>query len=322
MHCCIIFANEYDESGCIGLVTRQVCPHCNNIQNSLLKKFACAVAASFIFFAGVSCSQEDEQDVVIVSVGEAELTRNKLMTLLPVVSSPADSAVFADEFIRSWVFRQVLLQKAEQYLSNETEDIEAAVEEYRSSLIIETYQNKLVDQKFNSSVSDDDVEAYYKDMKQNFVLNEPIIKGVYAVLPANAPDLKGFVKLITKLGDDESAKVEEYLYSNAAQYKSFFDTWTTYSSVKKFFPADVAPDDPKTLVGKPALQSEKDGSIYLIKVTEAIAAGGQAPLDYVRGDIKNILVSKRKLEFLSSANRDLYDEAVKAGTIKFYENND
>ncbi len=244
------------------------------------------------------------------------------MTTLPVVSSPADSAVFADEFIRAWVFRQVLLQKAVQYLSNETDDIEAAVEEYRSSLIIETYQNKLVDQKFNSSVSDVDVEAYYKDMKQNFILNEPIIKGLYAVLPANAPDLKKFVKLITSLDDDASAKVEEYLYNNATQYKTFFDTWTTYSSVKKFFPSDMAPDDPKSLVGKPVSQYESEGNIYLIKITEAIAAGGQSPLDYVRGDIKNILVSKRKLEFLSSANRDLYDEAVKAGTIKFYENND
>ncbi len=291
-------------------------------QKSLLKKVLYAVAASVILFAGVSCSTQEEHDEVIVSVGDATLTRNQLMTTLPVVSSASDSAVFADEFVRAWVFRQVLLQKAEQYLSSETDDIEAAVDEYRTSLVIETYQNKLVDQKFNYSPSDADVEAYYKDMKQNFILNEPIIKGLYAVLPAKTPDLKGFVRLLTNLDEDASARVEEYLYKNATQYKSFFDSWTTYSSVKKFFPADAVPDDPKSLAGKPVTQIEIDGNIYIIKVTEAISAGGQSPLDYVSGDIKNILVSKRKLEFLSSANRDLYDEAVKAGTIKFYDNND
>ena len=106
----------------------------------------------------------------MAEVGDAVLTKANLVAALPVASSAADSAVYADDFIRSWVYRQVLLQKAEIYLANETEDIEAAVEEYRSSLIIETYQNMLIDQKFVSDIKPDDVSNYYDKMKQNFVL--------------------------------------------------------------------------------------------------------------------------------------------------------
>lgn len=276
-----------------------------------------AVAASL-----TSCSDEGAVADPVAEVGDAVLSKTSLMSAIPVSASPSDSAVYADDFIRSWVYRQVLLQKAEQYLASETEDIEAAVEEYRSSLIIETYQNKLVEQKFKSNVTEADVEGYYERMKQNFVLREPIIKGLYAVLPAKGREIKDFLKLLTRMDDESSLKVEEYLFTHTKQYKTFFDSWATYNSVRKFFPQEALPDEPRGLTQSPYILFEQDGQSFILKVTSAINAGGQSPLDFVKGDITNILISQQKLEFLSTANRELYDQAVKAGHIKFHEVND
>lgn len=265
---------------------------------------------------------EEAPDVVVVSVGDAELTRTQLMSELPVMASHADSAVFADEYIRGWVYRQVLLQKATLYLSNETEEIDEAVEEYRSSLIIETYQNKLVEQKFKPNITNDDIHAYYEQMKQNFVLPDPLIKGCYAVIPANAPDLKGFVKTLTRFDEESSLEVEEYMFHNATKYESSFDAWISMAAVRNFFPAGSLPDDVRSLTQVPILKVEEGGNVFILKVTHALQAGAVAPEEFVRKDITNILVSKRKLEFLSSANKDIYEQAVKSGAIKFYENND
>lgn len=275
-----------------------------------------------LLFALTSCSEDGAGVEPVAEVGDVVLSKSSLMAAVPVASSPADSAVYADDFIRSWAYRQVLLQKAEQYLASETEEIESAVEEYRSSLIIETYQNKLVEQKFVSNVKSEDVESYYDRMKQNFVLREPIIKGMYAVIPDAGREMKDLFKLLTRMDEESSLKVEEFLFSHSKQYKTFFDSWLPYASVAKFFPQGALPDDPRTLANTPYAMFEKDGLSYIIKVTSAINAGGQAPLDFVRGDIANILTSQQKLEFLTSANRELYEQALKAGRIKFYEVND
>lgn len=270
----------------------------------------------------VSCHEDGASSEPVAEVGDAVLTKLELMTGIPVTAAKADSAVYADEFIRSWVHRQVLLQKAQQYLASETEDIEQAVEEYRSSLIIETYQNKLVEQKFKSNVTESDIEDYYNKMQGNFVLRDAIIKGVYAVLPSSDAGLKEFLKLLTKLDDESSIKVEEYLFNHSKQYKTFFDSWMPYVSVQKFFPLGTLPEFSRSLQTKPYIVVEQDGMTYLLKVTNGVPAGDKAPLDFVRTDISNILVNQRKLEFLSTTNRELYDQAIKSGLIKFYESND
>lgn len=269
-----------------------------------------------------ACSDDSGPVEPVAEVGEAVLSRATLMAAIPVTVSAADSAVYADDYIRSWVYRQVLLQKAEQYLTSETEDIDAQVEEYRYSLVIEKYQNKLVEQKFVSNVKKSDVEDYYERMRQNFILREPIIKGMYAVLPVQGRELKDFLKLLSRMDEESSLKVEEYLFNHTKQYKTFFDSWATYESIRKFFPQEALPDDPRTAANSPYLIFEKGGQSFILKVTSAINAGGPAPLDFVKGDITNILISQQKLEFLSSANRELYDQAMKAGRIKFYEVND
>ena len=110
----------------------------NRLVNRMkVKLYHNLLALATLSLALLSCAEAGPASEPVAEVGDAVLTKANLVAALPVASSAADSAVYADDFIRSWVYRQVLLQKAEIYLANETEDIEAAVEEYRSSLIIE-----------------------------------------------------------------------------------------------------------------------------------------------------------------------------------------
>lgn len=267
-----------------------------------------------------ACSDEQQGDTPVAQVGRETLTRTQLLAALPAIASPADSAVFADKFIRTWVHRQVLLQKATEYLSSQNEDIEQAVNEYRSSLIIETYQNKLVEQKFNPQITNDDIQAYYDQMKQSFTLQDPAFKGCFAVIPASAPDQKDFLKTLSNFNEESSLKIEEYLFHHASKYNSSFDTWTSISEIRPFLPADFLPADFRSATKQPLLKAEKDGNLYVLKITHALPAGEIAPLEFVRKKISDILVSKRKLEFLNKANADINEQAASDGSIKYFDN--
>ncbi len=270
-----------------------------------------------------SCHKKTASDKIVASVGKVNLTMAKLVSAIPpVFDSPEDSTVYVNEFIRRWAMREILFQRAASNVSTETDDIERAVNEYRQSLFIETYQNKLIEQKFSPSISEKEIEDYYNSMISNFVLREPIIKGVYAVIPEMSPDIAKFEKALIKLDDESSTEVETYLYKNSSNYKISADTWVPLSSVRKFWPANTISDNVTTLKNNRLNKLKQDGNIYILRVSEAMPAGATAPLEFVQKDIYTTLLSKKKLEFLSNANKEIYDQAIKDNIIKFYDNND
>ena len=67
-----------------------------------------------------------------------------LEAALPEDLTAEDSANFTTGFMESWATQMLLMDKAELNLSNEEKDVEAQLEEYRSSLIIYKYQSKLL----------------------------------------------------------------------------------------------------------------------------------------------------------------------------------
>lgn len=278
----------------------------------------CIALIGALASALTSCEKGVEVQRPVVQVGTAVLSEEQLSAALPSQLSPADSAVRADDYVRAWVRRQVLLSKAQSYLQNETNDIERAVEEYRSSLIIETYQNKLVEQKFVPNVTESDIAEYYEANKRNFKLRHPIFRGVYAVLPKGVDGLRKFKKQLESDKDESAFEVEQYLFKNSTNYKVSADAWLALPSVLKFFPSGTLADNADLKSGSVQV-FENDSNVYAIKVIEIFKAGAQAPLDYVSKDISNILVAKRKLDFLQSANNDIYEQAVKDNIIKYFD---
>ncbi len=281
-----------------------------------LQQIFCTIIFALLL---VSCSKNEPSDLPIVSVGNEVLTRSALLSVIPYAASAEDSSVYADDFVRSWVRRQVMLRRAEKNLSSEIESIDKAVEEYRASLLIETYQMRMVDQKFNPKISRGEIENYYSEMKENFILRDHIVKGVYAVIPTEASDLPSFVKLLSSFKDESSINIEQYLYKYSSNYKLFTDNWQQLSSIRKFFPANSISDDLRVLRSNKLIDVTYEGNRYLLKITDIQQSGTIAPLEAVSQDIYNVLLGKKKLEFLSSLSDGLYDEAVREGSIIYYE---
>lgn len=267
----------------------------------------------------ISACNRGEMSQPVVSVGDAILTRAKLVSVIPPMSSAEDSTAVADEYIRRWVNQQVMLQKAEFNLTDDDLDIEENVEEYRRALLVERYQQKLVDQKFNPVVSDADIEAYYNDMRKSFKLNETIMKGVMAVVPKDAPDIKGLKTWLQFAQDEDYGNVEKYLFNFSHNYIISTDKWITLSSVKKFIPTDKQPTEQSLYKGR-VFECSDDNNTYLISVQQIISVDEYAPVEYVHDKIKLILVNKQKIEFIRKLSSELYNEALKNNMIKYYTN--
>lgn len=278
-----------------------------------------ASLATLAAFAG--CEENTLVDRPVAQVGDKILTASKLYAAIPPNISPEDSAVVANEFVRRWVTQQVIMQKAEYNLAAEDIDIEAQIEDYRRALIVELYQQKLIDQKFHPNITEEQLSQYYEQMSENFRLGENIMKGMFAIVPKFAPDIDNFRKTLRKYSDDDIVSIEQYLYDHSLKYELSFDKWMTVSAVKKYFPAGSLNNEKHLLQSHRLYETQDSENYYFLFATETCFVDDTAPLEFVHDKIYTILLNKAKIEFLKKMDKELYNEALKSHSIKYFTPN-
>ena len=92
---------------------------------------------------------------------------------------------FAELYVRKWIGKQLKLSEAEQLFSASADDIEAKVEAYRQSLLIRKLDQFYVDERIDTTFTEEDIAAYYNAHKAEFKLDRPLVKGRIVRFPVN-----------------------------------------------------------------------------------------------------------------------------------------
>ena len=144
-----------------------------------------------IVFTLLSCHHKTEHHgkTPLMQVGSKFLYEEDLRQVLPYGLSGADSVAFVRDYMRKWAEDQVLYEKAELNIRS-SERIEQMVNDYRRALIMNSYEQLLIGEKMSEELSEEDLRQYYEENKQLFMLEEPVIKGVFIKAPLSAPGLK------------------------------------------------------------------------------------------------------------------------------------
>ena len=122
------------------------------------------------------------EDVVAEAYGEV-LTWDSLAQRVPDALSLEDSAAFAERLIDRWMREQVMLAQADAQLKEERTSLNAALEAYRKSLLINTYETRYVESRLDTDVDDREVLAYYEDHPELFTLHDHAVRVLYMHLP-------------------------------------------------------------------------------------------------------------------------------------------
>lgn len=266
----------------------------------------------------VSCIDSGHPGAPIVSVGDKVLTSYDVALILPSSTTPEDSAVIVDDYVRHWVRQQVMLQKAQINLADEEKDINDAIEQYKTALLVDRYQRKVIEQKFNPNVTQQDIENYYSEQSSSFLLTDNIMTGVMAILPKSAPKLSDLRKQLKEISTDNYTDVEKYLYLNATKYNISLDKWVTVSSMTQYIPKELNFNEIQALRLKQLVELSDDKYIYLFLANQNILEGQPSPLEFVQEKISTILVNKKKIQFIKGLEGELYNEAMKSNQIKYY----
>jgi hypothetical protein len=258
-----------------------------------------------------------ETAVPVAEVDGKVLTLEELQSAIPNNLSKNDSLAFTQNYIARWVKSSLLLRKAELNLTPEEKDMQQLLESYRASLLIHKYQQKLLLEKYSPLITNNEIEEYYENMKENFILNNNIIQGVFIQVPLNTPNLSQLKKWYRSDNPEDYVKLEEYCFQNAQKFENFMDKWVTVKEISKLMPKPI-PDHPNFLKYNTYYESSDTISHYLVSFKDYHKISEVAPLQYVEDKIKAILLNKKRIEFIQNLEEDLYKEGLKQKIIKFY----
>lgn len=269
----------------------------------------------------LSCHKREEVKYVsgktpLVELDGNVLYREDLLQVLPVDISEADSAQFANRYIENWLSELLLYQNAERNVRDDKQ-IEELVENYRRSLIVHEYQQLLIEQKIEQDITMQEIETFYNDNKNLFVLEEPILKGLFIKLPLSAPNQNSIMKLY-RLRDDESYdEIEKYCIRNAPYYEFFYDYWHSVSDIEILLPSmEVSLQD--YLNKNDFLEIKDDEFLYLLNVSEYLPKGSVAPIEQVENRIKRLLINNKAVSYIQKIKKDLYNSAIENNRVIFH----
>lgn len=283
-----------------------------------MHKFFFYIVVLFAFFACRQPQQVPGNEGVLVELNGRKLYKSELVPLIPRNSSVADSTLLAESYIRNWVIEGLMLDVAERNLGNDEEQqIARLVKDYRNSLLQYRYQEKLVREKLSGEIRPDDMQRYYEENKEKFVLDKNLIKGLFLKIPVNAPNIKEMESWYKSDSEASVEKIEKYSVQYAAIYEYFYDKWVDFDEVMDNIPEHIS-NPSAFLKNNKSLQVQDSLYYYFLNIKEYLPVGSVAPYDYAVPEIKDILINRRKLEFLKNFENELYHDALKKGQVTYY----
>lgn len=263
----------------------------------------------------ISCNEKeivDNSRTPILEVGGRFLYLDQVEALIPEGSTKQDSTVIAEKFIKSWVTEVLMFKHAEDNITN-TEEIDVLVDNYRKSLVIHHYQQNLIQERLKNNITDEDLLAFYENNKAHYLLKENIIQGLYIKVPVKAPNLKELRSWLKNLNQANVEKIEKYRIKNATNYIYFADNWVPFIQIAVNMPKVI-----ENQSGKGLTEQKDEQYYYFLSITNSKKIGEVEPFDIAKAKINEIFFNKKKIEYISQFENELYNDAVSDEEITYF----
>ena len=206
--------------------------------------------------------------------------------MIPDGIQPADSVALFNSLVESWIRDVVLSDFAEERLYD-TDEIDRKVKDYRNSLIVLEYLNRMRETQA-PKVDEQRVKEYYDLHRKELKLETPLIRGIFMKINSDVPHKEEIKKLLSSDDPENIDILERDWLDRALQYNYFRDKWLDWETVKGMIPYRFGDPD-KFLEENRYFETEYDDCTYYLAVTDMMAAGEEQPYEFARTWIINML---------------------------------
>ena len=255
----------------------------------------------------------------VARVNDKFLFQDELVGIVDQNSTAEDSAARVTSYINSWIRKQLLIGEAMKRININEVEVERKVLDYRYSLIGYEYQNYYIQQHLNDTISEKEIETYYKAHVDNFILKQNIVRGTYIKVPKTAPRTGKVKEMIFLKKEKDQNELKSYCLSFSVAYHLSDSSWLEFDKLVVNSPMAEIPNKIQFLKTNPFYETNDADFLYFLKVDAYRISDNVSPLEFVKEDIRNILLNKRKVELARALEDEVYENAVKQKNFEIFD---
>ena len=264
---------------------------------------------------------ENKPNQVLARLGDDFFYESDLIDLLPTGFSYEDSIIFVKNRINNWAKEKLLFNKALVNLGDKKqENLKQLIDSYKNELFSYSYQEMIVKSSMDTFVSEKSIREYYNLNKLNFKLNQEIIHARYLKINNENYNLKDVIKRFRRFKESDKS----FLDSISLQFSSYYFNDSMWINKEVFFNKLPEINDrlKQNIVKNKLFYRLQDSlELYLINIKDFRLKNDVAPFNYIKSTLKQVLLNKKKLEFIIKFEKELIEDALQQNEYELYETN-
>ena len=263
---------------------------------------------------------QENLDTPIARVNDSYLYQKDIKNLIFENTSKDDSTLIVTNFINRWATKQLLIDQSIINLTQEKQDAyNNLVNQYKTDLYIEAYKSSIVAKQLDSVITFEELEKFYNQNKENFKLNDDLLKIRYIHIDENFSNTK---ELVEKFKRFDSIDKNELTKLNI-KFKAFNlndSIWIKNDLLIRVLPV-LKQNNIQVLKKTNFTQLQDSLGVYLVKIEAVLKTNDIAPLSYVKPTIEQIVINKRKQEILKKIEKEITIDAIKNKNFELFTEN-
>lgn len=272
----------------------------------------------FLLLLFIGCKEEApantaDPDEILVQYEGRKLRFKEVAENIPEEIQGEDSLQFINNFIDRWLKDQILIKDASTQL-NELDEINQLAEKYKDELLLLKYEEKLLQEKLDTAISDAELLRYYNSNKSNYKLESTIFR--FAMIKANKPvtDSRKLDQLWANLNQNSLQALNMYCQNNADICFLNPAKWYQWVDIKSFIPAKFLQE--KSINAGLRRDFADFSHSYKIHFYEVVRPHEDPPLSFVKDQAKKAILHQRKIKLLENHKTERYEKELKEKRIQ------
>jgi hypothetical protein len=274
-----------------------------------------------VLLSMVSCNwfPKEAKPEAIARVGDEYLYKNDVIDLIPQGTSKEDSLQIIRTYIERWATQKLLTDVSEINLSaNQKAEFDKLVSQYKIDLYTKAYLEQIIKTSIDTIVTNEEIKKYYDENKSNFRTNTLLAKLRYIKVPKEHQKFKVIKEKFFNPKKSDKPFWDTYLVqlNSAAMNDS---VWVDLNQIYQKV-SFVTPENYTQYIqaGKSFEYTEGD-NVSFLKVNAVLGQNQESPLSYIEPTIRQLILNKRKLEYIKKIEKEITDDALKNNKYEIYE---
>lgn len=271
----------------------------------------------FLFACTGDDSKKEENADLAAKAGNEQLSREYLRESFISNGNPKDSAWLVKRAIENWATEALFYQEAITKLNEDEINVQRQVDEYKKSLINHIYQTRIIEANLDTTVSRDEIQQYYDDHRDNFILKDNIVKVNYYKIPVKVKVLDKMKRLLYAVTPKDKEQLQTLCIQYAENFFTNDSTWLYLDDIKKEIPKLKDQEDYNIGKGR-VFEFTDDLYYYFLKIKDVKIKNGLSPLNFERQNIKNFIINNRKTQLILQYKQQLLQKAKEEKKLEVY----